>query len=34
MKLIQEHKEGIWTYYQLAQKESLDGASPSLGLFA
>ena len=24
MKLIQEHKEGIWTYYQLAQKESLD----------
>ena len=25
MKLIQEHKEGIWTYYQLAQKESLDG---------
>ena len=24
MKLIQEHKEGIWTYYQLVQKESLD----------
>ncbi|MBG56367.1 MAG: ArsR family transcriptional regulator [Deltaproteobacteria bacterium] len=24
MKLIQEHKEGIWAYYQLTQKESLD----------
>ena len=24
MKLIQEQKEGIWTYYQLTQKESLD----------
>lgn len=24
MKLIQERKEGIWTYYQLTQKESLD----------
>ena len=24
MKLLQERKEGIWTYYQFAQKESLD----------
>ena len=24
MNLLQEHKEGIWTFYQLAQKESLD----------
>ena len=24
MKLIQENKEGIWTYYQIAHKESLD----------
>jgi ArsR family transcriptional regulator len=24
MKLIQERKEGIWSYYQLAQKEALD----------
>jgi len=24
MKLLQERKEGIWTFYQLAQKESLD----------
>lgn len=24
MKLLQEHKEGIWTFYQLTQKESLD----------
>ncbi|MBC8258462.1 MAG: metalloregulator ArsR/SmtB family transcription factor [SAR324 cluster bacterium] len=24
MKLLQERKEGIWTYYQLAQKESLE----------
>ena len=24
MKLIKEHKEGIWAYYQLTQKESLD----------
>jgi len=24
MNLLQEHKEGIWTFYQLTQKESLD----------
>ena len=24
MKLLRESKEGIWTYYQLAEKESLE----------
>ena len=24
MKLIQEHKEGVWSYYQIAHKESID----------
>jgi len=34
MKLLQERKEGIWTFYQLAQKESGQRTAFALELFA
>ena len=33
MKMIQEHKEGIWTYYQLAQRNLLTASFTYYGNF-